>query len=91
MPLKAFNATGVGSFSDIALAIEYAWRNGATVISMSFTTLSDSSLMRDALTLAFNDAVLVAAAGNDGELRDETPYYPAHYDFVLGVEAVDQR
>ncbi len=96
MPLKAFQSTGTGAFSDIAKAIEYAWRNGATVISMSFSSSADSSLVRDALSLAFSSASLVAAAGNDSLSRLTPacsvlpqPNYPAHYSFVLGVEAGD--
>ena len=96
MPLKAFQSSGTGAFSDIAKAIEYAWRNGATVISMSFSSTADSSLVRDSLGLAFSSASLVAAAGNDGVSRYGGsgacslfvyPHFPAHYSFVLGVEA----
>ena len=95
MPLKAFQSSGTGAFSDIAKAVEYAWRNGASVISMSFSSSADSSLVRDALSLAFSGASLVAAAGNDGLSRYTPgacsvvvqPYYPAHYSFVLGIEA----
>ena len=67
------------------------------MISMSFSSSADSSLVRDALSLAFSGSSLVAAAGNDGKSRSNPlpigcspivrPYYPAHYSFVLGVEA----
>ena len=96
MPLKAFQSSGVAAFSDIAKAIEYAWRNGATVISMSFSSAADSSLLRSALSLAFSGASLVAAAGNDSASRYPfpnncttffRPYFPADYSFVVGVEA----
>jgi hypothetical protein len=52
--------------------------------------------VRDALSLAFTRSVLVAAAGNDKLSRispfcsiSVLPFYPAHYSWVLGVEAVD--
>ena len=97
MPLKAFQSSGTAGFSDIAKAIDYAWRNDATVINMSFGSFGDSSLVKDALSLASSKASLIAAAGNSGVERyapaDDTcstlvaPFYPAHYDFVIGVEA----
>ena len=97
MPLKAFQSSGTGAFSDIAKAVEYAWRNGAAVISMSFSSPADSLLLSDALSLAFSRASLVAAAGNSAMSADLPkcpgfwttvgPFYPAHYSFVLGVEA----
>ncbi|MBN1517504.1 S8 family serine peptidase [Candidatus Sumerlaeota bacterium] len=86
MPLKAFQSNGTASNEDIALAVEYAWRNGAQVISMSFSG-PESSLVEDALALAYSQAVLVAAAGNGGE--SEGYRYPAHYSFVIGVGASD--
>jgi subtilisin family serine protease len=96
MPLKAFQSSGIAAFSDIAKAVDYAAQNGAGVISMSFSSSADSGLVRDALSLAFTRSVLVAAAGNDKLSRITPfcslyvlPFYPAHYSWVLGVEAVD--
>ena len=100
MPLKAFEATGTAASTDIARAIDYATRNGATVISMSFSSPADSALVRDALA-AYPKATLVAAAGNDRRSRtlalcaatnSEYPIqasFPAHYSNVIGVEAID--
>ena len=69
----------------------------ATVINMSFGSTGDSSLVKDALSLAYSTVSLVAAAGNSGFERYlprgntcsafVVPFYPAHYSFVLGVEA----
>ncbi|MBN2316290.1 MAG: DUF4347 domain-containing protein [Sedimentisphaerales bacterium] len=86
MALKAFQATGTASNADIAQAIEYAYQNGADVISMSFGG-PESSLIRDALELAYSRCVLVAAAGNGGER--EGLRYPAQYPYVIGVGATD--
>ena len=93
MPLKAFQSSGSAAYSDIALAIDYARRNGAKVISMSFGSYADAALVRDALGLAYSSSVLVAAAGNDSQSRVSldcgpiAPFFPAAYNFVLGVEA----
>lgn len=66
MSIKAAQYSGVLSTSDIAEAIYYAVANGADVINMSFGGYSRSQIEEDALAVAFGQAVLVAAAGNDG-------------------------
>jgi len=94
MPLKAAQYSGVLASSDIAEAIYYAVAKGADVINMSFGGYARSAIEEDALAVAFGQAVLVAAAGNDG-LQNEPcnpsePYgamYPATYNWVIGVEA----
>ena len=52
--------------ADIAEGIYYAVDNGADVINMSFGGYGRSQVEEDALALAYSQAVLVAAAGNDG-------------------------
>ena len=90
MALKAAQYSGVLSSSDIAEAIYYAVEKGADVINMSFGGYARSQVEEDALAVAFGQAVLVAAAGNDGVVnlpclgRD---MYPAAYNWVLGVMA----
>ncbi|MBI2954325.1 MAG: S8 family serine peptidase [Chloroflexi bacterium] len=91
LPIKAAQYSGVLATSDIAEAIYYAVNNGADVINMSFGGYSRSQVEEDALTVAFGQAVLVAAAGNDGEVNEPCPFgrdmYPAAYNWVLGVMA----
>lgn len=89
MPLKAFQSSGSASNADIALAIEYAYQNGADVISMSFTLGADSALVRNALELAYSTTVLVAASGNLPQHSGVR--YPAHYSYVIGVGATDVK
>lgn len=91
MPIKAAQYSGALSTTDIAQGIYYAIANGADVINMSFGGYSRSTIEEDALTVAFGNAVLVAAAGNDGipnefcNKIDGSPFYPAAYNWVLGV------
>jgi subtilisin family serine protease len=89
MAIKAAQYSGVLAASDIAEGIYYAAAQGADVINMSFGGYARSQLEEDALAVAFGQAVLVAAAGNDGKVnlpcgRD---MYPAAYNWVLGVMA----
>ena len=94
MALKAAQYSGVLATSDIAEAIYYAVAQGAAVINMSFGGYVRSAIEEDALTMAFGQAVLVAAAGNDGVPNERMcnwwfgrPMYPAAYNWVLGVMA----
>lgn len=94
MAIKAAQYSGVLAASDIAEGIYFAVEHGADVINMSFGGYGKSTLEEDALAVAFGQAVLVAAAGNDGIANDAKcdPFrartmYPAGYDWVLGVMA----
>lgn len=91
MCLKAGNSSGYFNNSDIAEAIQYAYMNGASVINMSFGGYSISIAVEDALMDAYNQCVLVAAAGNDGLCNQPgcclgaAPCYPAALSYVIGV------
>ena len=98
MPVKMLQSSGYGSSSNLALGINYAANNGATVINMSLGSYGESITVKTALENAYSTAVLVAAAGNDGYKLDPPfppwppyfPSYPACYSFVIGVEATNQ-
>ena len=89
MAIKAAQYSGVLTTTDIAEAIYYAVDNGADVINMSFGGYGRSQLEEDALVLAYSQAVLVAAAGNDARFNQAAckgaPAYPASHAWVLGV------
>lgn len=97
MAIKAGQATGIFSDTDIAEAINYAVANGADVINMSFGGTGRSFLVEEALSDAFATCVLVASAGNDSLPTSDAPadfikkadFYPAGYSYVLGVMASD--
>jgi subtilisin family serine protease len=84
LPLKAFGVDGTGYASDVIRAINYAVRNNANVLSMSFSFASSSQAVKEALTHANAAGVIaVAAAGNSGQ---QTLVYPAAYQsMVMGV------
>ncbi len=94
MCLKAGTSSGSFTNSDIAEAVRYAYMNGASVINMSFGGTSISLAVEEALEDAYNQCVLVAAAGNDGMCNqpgcpDHEPTvevcYPAALNYVIGV------
>ncbi|MDC1237096.1 S8 family serine peptidase [Polaribacter sp.] len=92
MHIKVFQSTGQGSSTTIAAGVEYASSNGATIINMSFGSYVESATLKLALENAYATAILVAAAGNNQISINPCfpslcrPYYPAAYNYVLGVE-----
>lgn len=94
MPVTVMQSNGTGDVATIVKGIDYAAANGADVISMSIGGYSYSLAEEQALGRAYADAVLVAAAGNDGHAMVapvhcpfDAPMLPAAFSFVLGVEA----
>ncbi len=87
MTCKVLDATGFGTFDQIAEGIIYAVDEGARVANMSFETPTDDATLRAAVDYArAADVVQVAAAGNQG---DRTRQYPAAYVGVLAAIATD--
>ncbi len=87
MAVRAAQYAGTLTVQDIAEGVTYAVDNGADVISMSFGGYQRSQIMLDALEVALNKCVLVAAAGNDNVSIRRAPNYPAAFPIVVGVEA----
>ncbi len=88
MPLQIFDGLGGSTSKFIAGALAYAVRNGADVVNMSFGGPAQSFVVRDAIEFAAaNGLVLVAAAGNNS--ADVKAVYPAGFDPVIAVAAVD--
>jgi thermitase len=86
--VKVLNSAGSGSESWIANGIRWATDHGAQVINLSLGSAGAcSATMRDAVTYAWtHNVVVVAAAGNDGTARLESP---ASCPNVLAVASTD--
>lgn len=80
----------IATADDIALAIrDSVDEYNADVINMSFLFDTDEAVIREACEYAVSQGViLVAAAGNNGS-EGSALQYPAAYDCVIGVGAVD--
>lgn len=97
MPITIMQSDGTGDLATIIKGIDYAVAMGADILSMSIGTYATSAAFKDALGKAYQNAILVAAAGNDGYClnhahpergqKDPMPMFPAAYNFVLGVQA----
>lgn len=87
MPVRVLDRSCSGWISDVADGVIYAVTHGAKVINLSLGTSAGSPLLENAMYYAYQNGVAVfAAAGNDGM---PYLYYPANYQWVMGVGAVD--
>jgi len=96
MAVRALDGDGGGSSADIGEGIAYAARQGADVINLSLGGLGASDqFMSDGVDIAAqHDAVVVAAAGNEGTNNDDpaTPFVPCNLpqSNLICVAAVDE-
>lgn len=85
--IKVFNASGWGYSSSLIAAANECASQGSQVISMSLGGSRSSRTERNGFANLLSNGVLnIAAAGNDGNTADS---YPASYDAVMSVAAVD--
>jgi subtilisin family serine protease len=97
MPITIMQSDGTGDLATIIRGIDYAIAMEADILSMSIGTYATSTAFEQALGRAYQNAILVAAAGNNGcclnhahqerGQQDPMPMFPAAYNFVLGVQA----
>ncbi|KGJ94851.1 S8 family serine peptidase [Colwellia psychrerythraea] len=87
--VKVFNESGWGYSGDLSDAVDTCVNNGAKVINMSLGGSGSSNTEKNALQAAADTGVLlIAASGNDG---NTTMSYPASYDSVMAVGALDSN
>lgn len=90
--VKVFNESGWGYSSDLVSAINKCVTNGSDVINMSLGGTGSSVSEKNGIQAAYDAGVLlIAAAGNDGVATSTTDVesYPASYDSVMSVAAID--
>ncbi|WP_067726025.1 S8 family serine peptidase [Oceanobacillus damuensis] len=89
--VKALDADGKGGIFNVVDAIEWSIENNMDIINLSLgyeKDSEDSEALRNMLDEAYDSGILVVgASGNDGN----SVTYPAKYDSVIGVSAVDGR
>ncbi len=87
--VKVFNEAGWGYSSSLVKAVQTCADNGADVVNMSLGGSQSSVTEKNALKAVYDNGVLlIAAAGNDGNTAHS---YPASYDSVMSVAAVDDK
>ena len=89
MPLVVVTSSNTASYSNIALAINYAADQGVKVINLSLGGTSYSSTLQNAVNYAWSKGtVTVAAAGNNSS---SAAFYPAALNNVIAVSASDSN
>jgi subtilisin len=90
--IKVLDKNGSGSYGDVVAGIEWAVSNNIDILNMSFGGSLSSQTLESAVDIAYDQGLLlVAAAGNNGYDESGTITYPAKYDSVIAVGAVDQE
>ncbi|OWA34987.1 hypothetical protein B9G55_14715 [Saccharibacillus sp. O16] len=93
--IKALGADGKGNLQDVLEGLDWAIQNKMDIINLSLGGDTDSQLLHDMVDKAYNQGItVVASAGNSGTASNtdqDTVNYPARYDSVLAVAAVDQN
>lgn len=99
MSVRVLDSKGVGDTVTVAQGIDYAIRNRADIINLSFVGPLSDPVLEDAMRRAYDAGILVvAAAGNEaavGVNMNQFPQYPVCDDgpngenYVIGVAAVD--
>ncbi len=97
MPVKVLDASGSGSYSDLAEGIIWAVDHGAQIINLSLGGIHDSQTMFDGVQYAHDRGVLVAAAAGNCATGSGTGcngyinpiMYPGAYASTLAVAATD--
>lgn len=86
-PYKVLDKWGQGTLISLAAGIICAVNDGVDIINMSIAFSESSEILKEAVQLAGrNNIVLIAASGNDSS---NTVYYPASYDCVIKVGAIN--
>jgi len=87
-PYKVLDSKGSGTLISLAAGINCAVNDGVDVINISVGFKEESDILKAAIDNAeMNDILVIGAAGNDGT---DTLYYPASYDNVVKVTAVNE-
>lgn len=87
MPVKVLDSQGSGWTSDIAEGIIWAADHGARVINLSLGGPSYDRVLEEAINYAYGKGSLVVAAAGNSNTSD--PSYPAAYNNVVAVSAID--
>jgi subtilisin len=92
--IKVLDDQGFGQYSQIIDGIEWAAQQGLDIINLSLTGKESSYALKLAVDKAYEKGLyIVAASGNHSDStfsEDQEVYYPAKYESVIAVGAVNQ-
>ncbi|MEM7131401.1 MAG: S8 family peptidase [Chloroflexota bacterium] len=89
LPIKVLDSQNMGSWSDVASGILYALDHGAHIINISLgSTARPPDAVADAIALATERSLVIAAAGN---MAETSFFFPAALDSVVAVAATNSQ
>lgn len=88
LPVRVLKDDGTADEETIIKGIEYACKNNANVINMSFGTTNESTLLKEVIDSHINDAIFVSSVGDFG-LNEFLS--PAKFVNVIAVQAMDDE
>lgn len=90
LPLKISDTSNNSKVSDSIKAIDYAIERKVSVINMSLGGPGFSKLENEAVQRAVDAGIIVVAAVGNSALTGNSIFYPASYEQVISVGAVDK-
>jgi subtilisin family serine protease len=89
MPIRVLVDKDNGNIDDLLQGLRHAIRNDVDIITMSLGGPDDSTNVRILVDAAWDAGIfVVASSGNE---YSDAPWYPAAYDSVIGVGAVNSQ
>lgn len=87
---KAFGKDGKTDYEAIEKSVRWLWEKNVDAINMSFSSDYTSANYRSLIWDTHRRGIsIICAAGNEGEMGDNTIGYPANYPETVAVSAVD--
>ena len=91
MSLRAIDQSGKSNSIDLSRAIEHAIRQKADIINCSWGGGRPTVALEQAFKKAKDSgAIIITSAGNDANDNDRYPVFPAAFDGVISVGAINQ-
>jgi len=85
IPIRIFDDNGIVTNFQIINGIEFAKKNGAKILSMSWGSETYSKFLDETMSYSVSNGMIpIAGAGNSPTGK---PFYPAAYESVIGVGA----
>ncbi|MGE1026513.1 S8 family peptidase [Bacillus sp. GMs2/2] len=90
--VKVLDKYANGKYSTVVKGIDWAIEHKANIILMSLGGKKESIFFEEAMNKAYEKGILlVASAGNEGYKEGNSITYPAKFDSVIAVGALDNK
>lgn len=95
MPIKVLDASGNGSFGNVARGVDWARQHGADIVNLSLGgpcgsltwPACSNSILNEAISQTAASGIVIVAAG--GNSNQQTVMFPANHPEVIAVAGVD--